>query len=371
MGRLADLDSDGLYALASMRAIADAGIRPEQVDGVLTANSRTRPYQNHAESLAEAIGLPARLTLTFQTGGATTLKMIRLAAWAVERDAASAVLVAAADDLLSGAGRRAIASLAETGYREFERPFLPFAPVTFALLAQRHRHAFGTTAEDLAQVAVAMRRHAVMTPGAHQREPITVEDVLGSPLVASPLRRLDCAPISDGGAAVVVMRAERAPAPRRAVTIAGYGEAHEPSLPYASEPELLASCARATAGALDGAGLALADVGLALIYDPFTIQVLVTLEAIGKCRPGEAAALVRSGGIDVGGELPVNPHGGLLSHGHPGRSGALHHVVEAVRQLRGEALPPERQVERGVALITAEGAMLSDHAALVLSAAGP
>jgi len=372
VGRVADLSAQGLYELASTRAIVDAGLERGEIDGVLTASSRTSPYQNHAEALAESLGIAPRLTLTFGTGGATTLKMIALAAWAIRAGAARRVLVAAADNLLTGlGGASAVRSLADTGYREFERPYAPFAPVTFALLAQRHAHELGSRPEDLATVAVTLRANAARTPGAQFRDSITVADVLGSPLIASPLRRLDCAPVSDGGGALVVAGADVAPSIRHApVWVLGNGEAHQEFLPYAPELPRLDCCRRAADAAFAAAAITRADVDVALVYDPFTIQVVVSLEALGFCAPGDGAAFVRSGGIARGGSLPVNPHGGLLSYAHPGRSGAMLHAVEAVRQLRGEC--GDRQVAGArVALVAAEGAMLSDHAVTLLGTARP
>lgn len=372
VGRVPEHSAEGLYQLACTRAIADAGLARDVVDGVLTANSRTTPYQNHAEALAEALGIEARFTLTLGTGGATTLKMIVLAAWAIAGGAARCVLVAAADNLLTGLGRGALRSLSETGYREFERPYGAFAPATFALLARRHAHDLGSTPADLAAVAVALRAHARLNPAAQLRDALTVADVLASPMVATPLHRLDCAPVSDGGAAFLVCGEDVARGVRPPpVWLLGHGEGHTEFLPSAPDLPRLASCRLAADAAFTTAGLERANVDVALVYDPFTIQVLVSLEALGFCEPGDAAAFVRSGGIALGGALPVNPHGGLLSYAHPGRSGAMLHAVEAVRQLRGEVAAERRVAGARVALVSAEGAMLADHAVTLLGTERP
>lgn len=373
VGVVPHLTADDLYLQAATEAIADSGLGPGDVDGVITANSRVAPYQNHAEALAEKLGIGHRFALTLQTGGANTLRAIQLAVDTIAARRARAVLVAAADNLHSAWTRGdAVRSLAETGYREFEEPYGVFAPALFALVATRHMAVFGSTVEQLAQVAVTMRDNASRTPGAHFRDRLSVANVLASPLIASPLRRLDCAPISDGGAAVVVadpreVRVGHEPP----VSWAAYDERHQPTLPYADDIVQRPALRAAVDGALAQAGVALSDIDLLLVYDPFTIETIVSLEAIGLCNPGDGGRLVENGHISMDGPLPLNPHGGLLSFGHPGRAGAMLHLVEGVRQLRGSALPESRRLpDPEFALLTAEGAMLSTYAVAVLARMG-
>jgi acetyl-CoA acetyltransferase len=210
---------------------------------------------------------------------------------------------------------------------------------------------YGTAPEQLAEIAVTMRRHAALNPDAKMRRPITVADVLESRMISEPLHLLDCCIISDGGGALVVTSAERARSLRKPpVLVLGCGEAvaHQ----ELGAPDLLSGASRQSgAQALAMAGVRHADLDLATIYDSFTITVLHSLENLGFCKPGEGGSFVEGGRIGLGGELPVNPDGGGLSSNHPGMRG-IFLAIEAVRQLRGECGP--RQVE-GARLALAHG----------------
>ena len=224
----------------------------------------------------------------------------------------------------------------------FSAPYGMTTVGSYALVAQRHMHEYGTKSEQLAEIAVTMRRHASRNPDAKMRQPITVDDVLGSRVISSPLHLLDCCIISDGGGALVVTSAERArDLAKRPVILRGCGEAvcHR----EIGAPDLLSIAARQSGQqAFRMAGVSRDDVDLCTIYDSFTITALVTLENLGFCKPGEGGAFVQDGNIGLGGALPVNPDGGGLSSNHPGMRG-IFLVIEAVRQLRGEC--PGRQVE--------------------------
>jgi len=239
---------------------------------------------------------------------------------------------------------------------QFEAPYGPTVLNAYALCAQRHMHEFGTTAEQLAEIAVTTRRHAGLNPAAKFREPITVDDVLASRIVSSPLHLLDCCIISDGGGAVVVTSAERArDLPKRPVRILGGAE----SLCHTSMGRRdLTDMAAKESGprALAMAGVAHADVDLCMLYDSFTITVLMTLENLGFCKKGEGGAFVQGGRLGLSGALPLNTDGGGLSSNHPGMRG-IFLVIEAVKQLRGEC--GARQVaECAVALCHGTGGML-------------
>jgi acetyl-CoA acetyltransferase len=229
-------------------------------------------------------------------------------------------------------------------------------------------HQYGTRSEQLAEIAVAMRRHASLNPEAKMRRPITVEDVMASRLIADPLHLLDCCIISDGGGALVVTRAERARDLRRPpVLVQGSGEAvwHRGT----GAPDLLQIAARQSGErAFAMAGAAPSDIDFCTIYDSFTITVLLTLENLGFCKPGEGGAFVENGRIALGGALPVNPDGGGLSSNHPGMRG-IFLVIEAVRQLRGECGP--RQVQGAeLACVHGTGGILAEMhsgATLILS----
>jgi len=239
---------------------------------------------------------------------------------------------------------------------QFEVPFGPTVLNSYALCAQRHMHEFGTTAEQLAEIAVTIRRHAAMNPVAKYRDPITVADVLASRVVASPLHLLDCCIISDGAGAVVVTSAERArDGAKRPVRVLGGAEA---LCHTAMGKRDLTEMAAKQSGprALAMAGVRHADIDLCMLYDSFTITVLLTLENLGFCGKGEGGAFVQGGRLGLGGALPTNTDGGGLSSNHPGMRG-IFLVIEAVRQLRGEC--GERQVaDCAVALCHGTGGML-------------
>jgi acetyl-CoA acetyltransferase len=212
---------------------------------------------------------------------------------------------------------------------------------SYALVAQLHQQRFGTTSEQLAEIAVTMRHHASLNPVAKMRQPITVEDVLASRMISDPLHLLDCCIISDGGGAVVVTSTERArDLPKAPVLLLGCGEAvaHQ----EIGAPDLLTMAARQSGRlAFSMGGVTHSDIDLCMIYDSFTITVLATLENLGFCGVGEGGPFVADGRIRLGGSLPVNLDGGGLSSNHPGMRG-IFLVIEAVRQLRDECGP--RQV---------------------------
>jgi acetyl-CoA acetyltransferase len=237
----------------------------------------------------------------------------------------------------------------------------------YAMAAQRHMHEFGTTSEQLAEIAVAARAWALRNPKAYRYTdgPLTVEDVLASRMVSSPLHTLDCCLITDGGGAVVVTTEERARDLRKPV-VRVLGHAEETThVSMASMPDLTATGAYGSgARAFAMAGLAPPDIDVAELYDSFTITVLLTLEALGFCARGEGGAFVDKGRIAPGGELALNTSGGGLSYCHPGMYGLLL-IVEAVRQLRSEC--GDRQVPGAeVALVHGTGGLLSHHATVLL-----
>ncbi len=225
------------------------------------------------------------------------------------------------------------------------------------LMAQRHMHEYGLTPEQLARVPVTMRKHAALNPDAMFRDPISVQDVLDSPIIASPMHRLDCCVISDGGAAVVVTSAEVARSCKKPpVWVLGFGESfmhHEAGYGHWSQ-ESVHMVERATEQAFGMAGIGTDDIDMAMIYDAFSINVILDLEGVGFCPIGQGGAFVEEGRIELGAELPVNPDGGGLSSNHPGRRG-IFLFVEATKHLRNEA--GERQVpDCKTAACTATGA---------------
>jgi acetyl-CoA acetyltransferase len=249
----------------------------------------------------------------------------------------------------------------------WEAPYEPVLPVTgYALAAARHMHEFGTTREQLAEVAVAARAWARLTPAAWSREPLDVEGVLASPLVCDPLRVRDCCLVTDGGGALVLTsRARARTLPRPPVVVLGAATAHS-HRHISAMPDLVRTAAVASgARAFAQAGVTPADVDVAQLYDAFTITPILFLEDLGFCAKGEGGPFVTGGRIGPGGSLPVNTNGGGLSYGHPGMYGLLA-LVEAVRQARGEA--GERQVPGArVALAHGNGGVLSSQATVLLA----
>jgi acetyl-CoA acetyltransferase len=227
-------------------------------------------------------------------------------------------------------------------------------------------HAYGTTSEQLAAVAVACRKHASLNPAAQMRQPITIDDVLNSKMIAHPLHLLDCSLVSDGGAAIVMTSAERAKNfKNKPVYILGVGEGH--SHEHISQARSLTTSAAKEAGerAYAMAGLGPKDIDVAELYDCFTPVVVIELEDLGFCPKGEGGRFVEGGRIELGGELPVNTHGGLMSHCHPGHPGSLFSITEAVHQLRSECGP--RQVkEAEISLVHGQGGIMSTHCTMIL-----
>jgi acetyl-CoA acetyltransferase len=369
VGQVADRSALQLQADAAQAALADAGLRMADIDGLLTTPVRVEHWNMPCGVVANHLGVKARYLSTVDVAGASGCAMIHQAAMAVATGQASTVLCVAGQNLLThGSRAKAVKSMAEGGsaHPQFEVPYGPIVPSLYALAAQRHMHEFGTTPEQMAEVAVTLRRHASLNPNAHKREPITVSDVLRSRMITAPLHILDCAIVSDGAAAAIVTSIERArDLKKRPVQLLGqgYGLRHS----HIGEHVDLMSTGAVDSGlgAFKSAGLTPADIDVAQIYDCFTITVIIELEDLGFCKKGEGGQFVEGGRIGIGGDLPVTTHGGLLSGGHPGLGGGFFHVVEAVRQLRGEA--GERQVrDAEVALVHGNGGVISIHCTIIL-----
>ena len=352
---------------AALAAIADAGLKKRDIDGLVTCNAMAQPMMYHAEATAEYLQIFPRYCIAAGAGGGTTFSIIHHAASAIATGMADIVVVAMADSMRSGLTRdQAMLVQAATGHPEFEQPYGPTVPAYYALIAQAHMAEFGTTQEQFAGIAVACREHAARNPFAQMRELISVEDVLESRMIADPLHLLDCSLVSDGGSAIVLTSAERAAdMSQTPIYLLGAGEAH--SHEHISAARNLTTSAAKEAGqrAFEMSGLRPTDMDFAQLYDCFTPTVLVELEDLGFCKKGEGGAFVESGALLPGGSLPVNTHGGLLSHSHPGNPGSMFALTESVVQLRGEA--NDRQVANAKnALVHAQGGIMSSHTALVL-----
>jgi acetyl-CoA acetyltransferase len=369
VGRVPGRSALQLQSDAALAAVADAGIEIRDLDGLLTIPVRVEHWNMPSGVVANNLGVRPRFLSTVDLAGASGVSMIHQAVMAVESGQCDMALCVAGQNLLSHRSRdEAVKSMAESGssHTQFEVPYGPIVPSLYALIAQRHMHEYGTTPEQLAEVAVTIRRHAGLNQNAHKRDPITIADVLGSRMISTPLHMFDCAIVSDGAAAAIVTTADRAAdMKKRPVHLLGqgYGLRHG----HIGDHKQLT-----TTGAVDSgrdafalAGVERADIDVAEIYDCFTITVIVELEDLGFCAKGEGGRFVEGGRIGLGGELPVTTHGGLLSGGHPGLPGGFFHLIEGVRQLRGEA--GERQVPNAeLALVHGNGGVASVHCTLIL-----
>jgi len=351
-----DKSESQILAECARGALADCGLSLSDVDGLFTAGMSAAPMA--VVQVAEYLNLKPRHLDGTNIGGSSFVAHVSHAAAAIHAGLCEVALVlygstAASHALaigtgMGGAGRDPAAAF-----------FAPYGMTTvgsYALVAQRHMQRYGTRPEQLAEIAVVTRRHAGLNPEAKMRAPIRVVDVLESRMISDPLHLLDCCIISDGGGALVVTSLERARDLRQPpVVLRGCGEAvcHQ----EIGAPDLLTMAARQSGElAFRMAGLERSDVDFCTLYDSFTITVLLTLECLGFCPPGEGGAFVEGGRIGLGGALPINPDGGGLSSNHPGMRG-IFLVVEAVRQLRGGL--GERQVEGAeVALVHGTGGTL-------------
>jgi acetyl-CoA acetyltransferase len=345
-----------IMAECARGALDDCGLALSDVDALFSAGM-TGGAMNTV-TLAEYLDLKPTYLDGTNIGGSSFVAHVAHAAAAIHAGLCEVALILYGSTAASDA--RAIGTGMGGGRDPLSAFTAPYGQTTvgsYALTARRHMHQYGTRPEQLAEIAVAMRRHASLNPHAKMRKPISVADVLSSRMISDPLHLLDCCIISDGGGGLVVTSAERARDLRKPpVYVRGCGEAvwHQ----EIGAPDLLTIAARQSGErALRMAGVSHDAIDLATIYDSFTITVLVTLENLGFCKPGEGGAFVEGGRIALGGQLPVNPDGGGLSSNHPGMRG-IFLVIEAVRQLRGEC--GERQVQGArVALAHGTGGILS------------
>jgi acetyl-CoA acetyltransferase len=360
-GRLEGQSTVGLMAAAANSALDQAGMPRSQIDGVLCGYSTTYPHLMLASLMSEKLGIQPAYAHGMQVGGATGAAMIMLARDLVRVGRCRNILVLAGENRLTGqAADASIQTLAQVGDAQAEVPNGVSVPAYYALLAAEYMHRTGTSSRDLAEFAVLMRNNAGRNPDAHLKEPISVDDVLGSKPIASPLHLLDCCPISDGAAALIIS-AEEGP-----VAITGAGQAHQHQHISAISDIFDTGAARARDRALADADTTLSDVDYLGIYDSFTITLVMLLEELGFAARGGAARRLRAGDFNPGGALPLNTHGGLLSFGHSGVAGGMAHVVEAWRQLARQA--GARQLSRAPAkaFVHADGGVLSAHVSLIL-----
>jgi acetyl-CoA acetyltransferase len=358
-----------MLADVAYMAIKDAGLTKADIDGLIVTPPSEDTYFMWPAQVAEYLQLmPSYMNLT-ELGGASAAGAVLRAAVMVTAGICKHCLC------LSGGiwdsqvfndreGKLAVMSRAEIDFD------LPYGPMGFnsgyALVARRHMYEYGTTPEQLAKIAVDQRFNALANPDALYRKPITVEDVLSSPMIVDPIHLLEIVRPCCGAAAVIVSRSQQAAdCPHDPVYILGMGEAYtHNSIIYA--PSLTTSPIKtATARAYAMAGIGPKDIDLVSLYDCYTITVLISLEDAGFCPKGEGGSFVQSTDLTYRGQLPCNTHGGQLSCGQPSYAGGMSHITEAVRQIRGEA--GQRQVMKNhLALINGNGGVLSTQCSLIL-----
>ena len=330
IGNVSHLTPAGMMAIAARRAIDDAALSLGEVDAVFAVT----PYHSMAAvTLSEYLGIHPKYFGGTDIGGASFLAHVRHAVAAIAAGMCEVALIAYGSSQRSDRGR--LVSRSEV--LAYEEPYRPRYPVTQnALIAQRYMYEFGLTAAQMASVAVAARRWSRLNPRAFEREPITVDDVLASPLISSPIHRLDCCLVTDGGAALVVAKRERVVDAKRAVKVLAGAEASTHRNISAMADLTISAGAQSGPTALADAGVATTDVDFVELYDAFTIGPILELEDLGFVAKGEAGGFFAGGHSGPGGLLPVNTNGGGLAYTHPGMLG-LFLIIEAVRQLRGEA----------------------------------
>ncbi|AJE49201.1 thiolase C-terminal domain-containing protein [Celeribacter indicus] len=369
IGRLPHMTGLGLNAQAARRALADAGLKHTDVDGLLTAYSFTEPYFMLGSVLAEYLGISPKYGGSLVVGGASPTAMLHHAAQAVSTGAAEVVLVCAGENRATGMSRDdAVSALSAVGHPYFEAPYGIGIPSLYAMVATAYMERYGTKREEMAAVSVTFRDNALKHPNAQMKTPLTLDEVIASKPISDPLCMYDCCLISDAGGAFVVTTPERAKdLPGREVYLAGIGEAHTHEH-LTSAPSLTEFGAEISGRTAYGmAGLGPEDMDLAMLYDCFSIVPIIEMEELGLAPRGEGGARFAEGQARIGGRLPVNTHGGMLSHAHAGAVGGLMAIVEAVRQLRGEA--GERQTQgASAALVHGEGGVMSSHCTAILTA---
>lgn len=334
LGKVTDHTELSMLAQASREALAEAGMSLRDVDGLFV---RTRGVEPSVEA-AEYLGIRPRYAESSDVGGSSFESYVHHAVAAIRQGFCEVALIAYASRQRSLQMRKAAMTADYSLAGQFEAPWAPMVPIgNYAMIAARHMHQYGTTREQMAEVAVAARQWAMLNPKAWSRSPLTVEDVLAAETVADPLGKLDCCLVTDGGGAVVITTHARArDAAKKAVRILGSAESFS-AWHISQAPDLTITPGVESARAAFGqAGVSHSDVDLVELYDNFTIAAIMELEDLGFCAKGEGGAFVSGGRIAPGGSLPVQTMGGGLSYNHPGMLGLLL-IVEAVRQLRGEA----------------------------------
>jgi acetyl-CoA acetyltransferase len=350
-----------LMAEAVHAALADAGMTAADVDGIFAA---TAVHAMPAMSLAEYLGVKPRYSSGSNIGGSSFMAHALDAAMALEAGVIDVAVIAYGSNQRTAGGFQSVSEP-----MPYEATYKPRSPITaYALTASRYLHDFGATRAHLAEVAVAARKWAQLNPEAFARDPLTIDDVLGARMISDPLSKLDCCLVTDGGAAIVMTRADRAKdGPQKPVHLLGAAMAHHHRMISCSESPVHTSAADSGPRAFEMAGVTHADIDTLQLYDAFTINTILFLEDLGWCQKGEGAEFVSGGRIAPGGALPVNTNGGGLSCVHPGMYG-MFVMIEAIRQVRGAC--GDRQVpDAKISLAHGNGGVLSSQATTIWGSA--
>lgn len=351
---------------AASRALDDAGLNADDIDGVLTDTPYHDPTFLYSVLLAENLGIQPSYASTLDLGGASPVAAISQAMAAIQAGLCTTVLFTIGQNAGTNYRQRPPThGTLNWGYSDFEEPFgLVGAPGAYALGARRHMYEYGTTPEQLGAIAISTRHHASLNQNAQMRSPINLEDYLASPLICDPFRLFDCSLISDYSGAFIVTSMDRArDLPQPIVEVAAICQKHHHRYVYTAGDLTTSVCTQLAPKLYRAAGISPGDVDAAQLYDSFTYTVLLQLEAYGFCKRGDVGSLLANGGIGLGGALPVNTHGGLLSQGHA--NGVLH-VTEAVKQLRGDCSGRQVKDAKNILVTGGGGILFASHAATIL-----
>jgi acetyl-CoA acetyltransferase len=364
IGRVDEKTAFELHYQGTTRALADAGLSKDDIGGYMSCGLGTMaPVE-----VTEYLGLRPLWIDSTQVGGASWEFMVEHAYAAIAQGMTDVVVICYGSTTRADLKRRvrtANLAFSSRGPSQFDSPWGHSIISKYAMTARRHMHEFGTTIEQLAEIAVSARYNASLNPEAFYQEPITIDDVLGGTMIADPFTKLQCCIRSDGGGAIVLASEERAKDCAKApVWILGTGEAISHVVMSEWEDFTESPCVRSGRQAFDRAGITPEDVDICQLYDAFTGMLLMTLEGLGFCKKGEGGPFVEDGRLRVGGALPTNTDGGGLSHCHPGMRG-MFLLVEAARQLRGECGP--RQVpDARIACVNGTGGWFSSASTVLL-----
>jgi len=366
MGKIPDLSVIGLHADAALNALKDAGLKPSDIDGVATAGASPT-------ELAHYLGITPTYADGTSVGGCSFMLHVRHAAAAINEGLCKTVLITHGESGRSrvGAGGRFGGGGGSSLNGQFEMPYGPSGPPTmFTIPVLRYLKTYNLSVEDLAWVSVIQREWAAKNPRASFKDPITVDDVLNSPMIAWPFRMLMCCLVTDGGGALILTSADRAKDfPQKPVYVLGTGESVETQMVSQME-DFTSSKAFRVSGkkAFDEAGIKHSDVDHLMIYDAFAHLPLYGLEDLGFCKPGEAAAFVRERNTAIGGKLPLNTNGGGLSYMHSGMYG-MYALQESVRQMRGIA--PAQVPGAKISVCHGVGGMFAASGTIIFSNQAP